>query len=382
MVRIEEELANRKLPDFMDESITTEAGWEEQRKRLKKILHDSLYGNMPFLEHRTQFQIVEKDMSGYGGRAVLYHVLATVTVYGSPVSFPFQIALPLAFRPGAAHGEKAVKGTFLYLGFTPVIGDGMGEFILDRGYGIIHVFYQDMAADYPDGFQSGLGRLGIRNSYHSAGKLAIWAFGLCRIMDYIEETSLVDTRSIAVMGHSRLGKTALIAGAFDERFLLTVALQSGAGGVALFRGKGGEQLSDLYREPSREWLSPKAYEYMDDIEKLPFDQHFLVALAAPRRLFIGSALEDLWADPLSEYLSCAAGGEAYRFLGHKGLVRRKETEAIVFRKEKRKEDTNYPWGIVGESTDGEIGWYCRYGTHYLSILDWEQIIKYREIHKV
>lgn len=351
----------------------TREEWECRRMDLKRILRGSLYGNLPFMEDETSFQVTGKDKEGYGGRAEIYHVLATVTVYGKPVSFPFQIAVP------KAGGEK---GTFLYLGFTPVIGDGVGEYVLEQGYGIVHVFYQDMAADYPDHFQSGLGRLGERNPHHSAGKVALWAFGLSRVMDYLESSSLMDIGRVAVMGHSRLGKTALAAGAFDERFSLVAALQSGAGGIALFRGKTGEQLRDLNREYSREWFCMEAYRYMDHIEELPFDQHFLVALIAPRNLYIGSALRDAWADPLSEYLACVAGTEVYRLHGCKGLIRREDMETLLFESSRGTEAEDLLWGIAGESMEGEIGWHCRYGSHYLSLLDWEQVIKYRRLHNI
>ena len=372
MDRIENELKKRKLPDLVNEK-TGKAEWEGRRREIKRILEGFLLGNMPFLEYESVFQMTEKERDAYGGRAELYHMLATVTVYGNPVSFPFQVVLP--------KGREA-KGTFLYLGFTPTIGDGVGECVLEHGYGIVHVFYQDMAADYPDHFQSGLGRLGARNPHQSAGKIAIWAFGLCRVMDYLEQSRLVDIGRVAVMGHSRLGKTALAAGAFDERFSLTAALQSGAGGIAVFRGKKGEQLRDLHREYSREWLCPRAYEYMDDIDALPFDQHFLAALIAPRNLYIGSALRDSWADPLSEYLSCVAVTKAYQRLAHQGLIRKEEMEEVLFRPVEQMEEESGRWGIAGESMEGKIGWHCRYGTHYLSILDWEQVIKYREIHNI
>lgn len=271
---------------------------------------------------------------------------------------------------------------FLYLGFTPEIADGIGEWILDEGYGIAHVYYQDMAADFPDHFQSGLARLGCRNPENSAGKLAVWAFGLAKVMDYLMECGEIDKKRITVLGHSRLGKTALLLGAFDERISLTAAIQSGAGGVALFRGKTGEGLKDLGREFSREWLCSRAYEYAEDMEKLPFDQHFLVSLIAPRRLYIGSAQGDFWADPLSEYLSLVAGSKAYEEMGRKGLVRDEETEERLLFTNGANPVRVEGTGILGQSSQGKIGWHLRAGIHYLSILDWKQVIAYREIHKI
>ena len=120
-----------------------------------------------------------------------------------------------------------------------------GEEILDEGYAIASVCYQDMAPDYYDEHKNGLGRFCTRNPFDSWGKLKIWSWGASRILDYILENESIDEERAAVMGHSRLGKTALLAGAFDERFSLTAAIQSGAGGAALFRGKSGEQIEKL-----------------------------------------------------------------------------------------------------------------------------------------
>lgn len=167
------------------------------------------------------------------------------------------------------------------------------------------------------------------------------------------------------MGHSRLGKTALLAGALEERFSLTIVVQSGAGGAALFRGKTGEQIENLYGKGSRLWFNGNFFKYREKVEELPFDQHFLLALAAPRHLYVSSAAEDDWADPKSEFLSCVAAGEAYAFLGEKGLVHH----------------GSFP--KPGEYFhDGRIGYHLRCGTHYLSRDDWKMIMDYRDRHQV
>ena len=118
--------------------------------------------------------------------------------------------------------------------------------MIDHGYAIANVCYQDIAADYFDGHMTGLGRFCTRNPYDSWGKLRIWAWCMSRIADVLLDDPGIDQKKTAVMGHSRLGKAALLAGAFDTRFGLTVSCQSGAGGAALLRGKTGEQIENLY----------------------------------------------------------------------------------------------------------------------------------------
>lgn len=380
----ETELKRRKLPEFpgIEEENANEI-WstseiEKVREKAKEILKSHLYGYLPFAESTVSYTCASKEENGYGGKAVIDTMVAMVNVYGKVAVFPFQIVWP-------KHRNKV--SMFLYLGFTEKIADGIGEWILDQGYGIAHICYQDMAADFPDHFQSGLARLGCRNPENSAGKLAIWAFGVSKVMDYLMECPNADKKKITVLGHSRLGKTALLAGAFDERFSLTAAIQSGAGGAALFREKKGEQLSDLNREFSHEWLCNRAYEYMEDIERLPCDQHFLISLIAPRHLYIGTALEDFWADPASEYLSCMEGTKIYKKTGVQGLVRDTCTERFFLKRSEVNEEkisllSEEKYGLLGESLNGNIGWHCRYGTHYLSILDWEQVIKYRKLHGI
>lgn len=360
MGKIEEELKRRNLPEFPGNAA-------------KEILQSCFYGYLPFGGCKVTYECAATEQDGFGGKAVIRTMIAAVNVYGKVVCFPFRVALPV---------KKEKVPLFLYLGFTPEIADGIGEWVLDKGYGIAHVYYQDMAADFPDHFQSGLARLGCRNPENSAGKLAVWAFGLSKVMDYLIECGEIDQNRITVLGHSRLGKTALLLGAFDERISLTAAIQSGAGGVALFRGKTGEGLKDLGRKFSREWLCSRAYTYEEDLDQLPFDQHFLVSLIAPRHLYIGSAQGDFWADPLSEYLSLVAGSCTYEEMGLKGMVRDKEAEERLLLTNGENPVRVEGTGILGQSLQGQIGWHLRAGTHYLSILDWEQVIRYREIHQI
>lgn len=350
---IKEALEKRKLPPLFEKET---GDWLERRREIQEILSSEFCGYATRLKAETQGRVIRREENSYGGKAVTEYVELLVISDYSSGSFPFTITLPKGL-------EKAP--VFLYLSFQPEIADGLGEEILDGGYGIVSVRYQDIAPDYFDDHKGGLGRFCTRNPYDSWGKLRIWAWGCSRIMDYLETAPGIDLDRVAVMGHSRLGKAALLAGGFDERFRLTVSNESGGGGAALFRGKTGEVIENLYGQASRLWFDGNFFRYRKKEAELPFDQHFLLALAAPRYLYVASASEDNWSDPASEFLGCAAASEAYERLGLPGLVC-----------EDRMPET-------GETLhEGRIGYHLRKGTHYLSRWDWQQVIAYRERHHI
>ncbi len=153
------------------------------------------------------------------------------------------------------------------------------------------------------------------------GALAAWAWGYHRVVDFLLTQDFVDPAALAVVGHSRGGKTVLVAGATDERIALTAPNDSGCGGAGsyLWQGEECEKLADLVRAVPY-WLSPRAAEYVDREEHLPFDQHFLKAAVAPRALLSTEALGDLWANPAGTYQVHLAAREAYRFLGAESRI--------------------------------------------------------------
>lgn len=360
MGMIEQELAGRNLPclfQLQDGSpVKNISDWEKKREEIKEMLGREFAGFPPRLSIKVHSKILRTEENSYGGKATTEYRELSIQSAFSEGSFPFSLTLPKS---------KEKVPVFVFLGFQTSPADGVAEEILDRGYGIAHVFYQDIAADYYDEHLTGLGRFCTRNPFDSWGKLRIWAWGAQRILEELLLDTRIDEKRIAVMGHSRLGKTALLAGALEERFSLTIVVQSGAGGAALFRGKTGEQIENLYGKGSRLWFNGNFFKYREKVEELPFDQHFLLALAAPRHLYVSSAAEDDWADPKSEFLSCVAAGEAYAFLGEKGLVHH----------------GSFP--KPGEYFhDGRIGYHLRCGTHYLSRDDWKMIMDYRDRHQV
>lgn len=357
---LEEELKKRSLPQILKSknngTVQDISSWISRREEIKSLLCSEFCGRFPGIAYKTEGRQVLMEEDAYGGKAVVKTISLGILSDYSYASFPYRLMLPKdAKRPPL----------FIYLAFIPEIADGIGEEILDAGYGVASVYYQDITADCYDEHQSGLGRFCTRNRFDSWGKVAMWAWGAGRILDDILKREDADAGRIAILGHSRLGKAALLAGAFDERFSLTAANESGAGGAALFRGKTGEQIENLYGMGSRLWFNGNFYNYRKDLSRMPFDQHFLLSLIAPRHLYVSSADRDDWADPGSEFLSCVESSKVWNLYGEEGLI----------------SPDHFPEAGACYQ-EGRIGYHLRPGTHYLSRDDWRQVIAYRNRHGV
>jgi hypothetical protein len=252
---------------------------------------------------------------------------------------------------------------FVHINFRPDVPDKYQptEEIIDAGYAVLSFCYKEVTSDdgdftdclagfvYPDG----------KRAPDSCGKLGLWAWAAMRVLDYALTLDSIDPSRISVTGHSRLGKTALLAGMLDERFYCAFSNDSGCSGASIARNNDGETVKKIVdRFPY--WFCENYYKYSDNEDSMPFDQHFLVAANYPHRVYVASAEEDAWACPKNELLSCVLASEFYKKHGAKGFPADSMPEC------------------GNPITGGDIGYHIRRGSHYQSREDWNYYIKFLE----
>ena len=323
----------------------------ETRAEMLETLARLEYGPIPPAPKRLSGEkTYEKNECA--GRAVYEEHLLTAQMDSFAASFPVRCIFS---------AEKPEKGLplFVFINFRRGVPDWYfpANEIADAGFAVVSLCYLDVTADADDGYSTGVAPDMIR-AYGPTSKISLWAWACSRALDWALSRGDIDPARTAVIGHSRLGKTALWAGANDDRFALVISNDSGCSGAALSRDKTGETIADItQRFP---YWSVDAYKSFAGREHdAPFDQHWLLAACAPRRVYVASASDDLWAGPDSEYLSCCAASPAWEKAGRTGFIHPDRLPE------------------VGEILrGGSVAYHLRRGGHYLDRWDWQRYMEF------
>jgi hypothetical protein len=364
----ESRVGSYTLPDVMggaNRGIRTPAQWAPRREEILDLFRSTVYGRSPGPPEHLAFTVIEEDPHAMGGAATLRRVAISSRV--ADRSHQFELTLFLPNRPGRAP-------VFLLINNRPASntdpsrkeksGFWPAEQLIARGYGIAAIQYGQLAPDDKEKFRSGVIALfggdgsGDRGPYTWAA-LAAWAWGASRAMDYLVTDARVDAARVGIVGHSRGGKAALWAGAEDPRFALTVSNESGEGGAALSRRTYGETIQRI-NTTFPHWFADAYKAYNGRAADLPVDQHMLLALIAPRALYVASADQDLWSDPRGEFLSLAATSPVYRLWGDAVIA----PEAMP--------------GLDAPLVSGRRGYHVRTGGHDLTPYDWDRFADFAD----
>jgi hypothetical protein len=387
-----------ELPDPLTfdngKSVNNASDWYGKRRtEILEMFEKEVYGRIPAFDYNQVYILNESDSSALNGTAVRKQITIKMIVNDQNLDINVLIYQPKSQNPVPAFlgynfaGNQTINpDTAIFITRSWVENDeelGINdhhanektrgtassrwpaELIIKNGFAIATVYYGDIDPDFDDGFRNGIHGLILENDEVPGpdewGSIAAWAWGLSRVMDYFEMDPAINTQKVTVIGHSRLGKTALWAGAMDERFAVVISNNSGCGGAALSGRQFGETVERI-NTGFPHWFCDNFNDYNNNEKKLPVDQHMLIALIAPRPVYIASATEDLWADPKGEFLAALAADTVYQFLHLPGLS------------VKTMPDADHP------AMEGYLGYHIRTGKHDITPWDWEQYLKFVDLH--
>lgn len=380
------------LPDL---KLTTAEDWTNKRRtEILKLFEDHVFGKTPANIGKAKFEVTATKPDALGGIATRKFI--HISLPGHPawpgmdvmLYTPNDVKRAPCFAGLSFGGNHAVsKETDIPLSTRwmreskekhivdhKATGATRGtessrwplEMILKRGFAVATAYYGDIEPDHADGWKDGLRAAVSKDGANTVwkdgdwGAIGAWAWGLSRIADYLQTDGRVDGGHLAVIGHSRLGKTSLWTGAQDQRFGIVISNNSGEGGAALMRRDFGETTAIITRSFPH-WFTPKYANYAGNAAASPIDHHMLIALAAPRPIYIASAAEDHWADPKGEFLSGKSASPVYTLFGKKGVVADEQPA------------TDTPVGDF-------IGYHLRTGKHDVTDYDWTQYLNFAARH--
>lgn len=388
----EAKVGNDPLPDL---KLSTAEDWTGKRRpEILKLFEDNVYGKTPADIGTPKFEVTATKTDALGGLATRKFIHISLPSRPAWQGMDVMLYIPNGGRAAPCFvglsfgGNQAVspendvpistrwmrdskdKGIVDHRATEASRGTSSSrwplEMILRRGFAVATCYYGDIEPDHADGWKDGLRAAVSKDGANTVwkdgewGAIGAWAWGLSRMVDYLETDRLINAKHVAVIGHSRLGKTSLWAGVQDTRFGVVISNDSGEGGAALMRRDFGETTA-IITKAFPHWFTPKYASYSNNAAACPIDKHMLIALAAPRPIYIASAAEDHWADQKGEFLSGKFASPVYALFGEKGVVV-DEQPAI---------DTP-----VGDF----IGYHIRTGKHDVTDYDWTQYLNFATRH--
>lgn len=369
--------------------VTTPEAWLNRRRpELKALFQHYMYGHLPPAPAKIEYTVDRVDRKSLGGKATLKEVTIRVGGAGLPtihllVVVPNQrtkpapvfvgpnfngnhtvladpcIALPTVWLPTNSPGGTDNRATDAGRGRD--VDVWAIEQSVDHGYAVATFYNGDIEPDRPDAAEGIRARYApIQGGPYDWGALGAWAWGVHRAVDYLLTDPDIDAKRIAVFGHSRNGKAALLAGAFDERIALVIPHQAGCGGTSPSRGKVGELVKAI-NDRFPHWFNAEFKRFNDQPERLPFDQHCLIAMVAPRPVLLSNATEDQWANPAGQFQMLQAAEPVYRLLNAGGLAAKQMPEP-------------------GRLVDSKLGFFIRPGKHSTTPEDWRAFLDFADRH--
>lgn len=358
-----------ELPDPLNldgVAVRSRGEWPARRAEILELFREHVYGRRPGSPEALRFELVEEQPAAMEGAATLKRVAIVSTHRQRKHRFEIVLFLPNA-RAGAVPvflllNNRAASNT------DPTRREQSpfwpAEEMIARGYGVAALQNNDLAPDDAARFRDGVIRLfeggatGERPADAWAA-IAAWGWGASRVLDYFETDPRIDATRVAVVGHSRGGKAALWTGAEDERFAMVISNESGEGGAALARRDFGETTTRI-TATFPHWFARNYTRFADSADELPVDQHMLLALSAPRALYVASADEDLWSDPRGEFLALAHSSPVYALWGEAPIA----------------EDAMPP--LDTPLTVGRRSYHVRTGAHNLTAYDWARFADFAD----
>ncbi len=377
------------------QTVRTAAAWADWRR--PEILHlfeTYQFGRTPPPPYAVHFETLSSESGALNGAAIRKQVVihfsaepagpkATLLLYVPAArSTPAPVFLGLNFDgnhtisadPGIRLGEiwSRARGATQYVKQTAAESTRGSEVqqwqaakILAHGFALATIYYEDIEPDFNGGMKYGVRPLFFRPGQTEPapdewGAIGAWAWGLSRAADYLETDPDIDARRIVLMGHSRLGKAALWAGAQDPRFAIVISNESGEGGASLSRRSYGEDIRHL-NNSFPHWFCANYRGYMDHETELPVDSHMLLALMAPRPLYVASAEEDRESDPRGEFLAAVAASPVWSMFGLRGIG----TDQMP--------DLHQPVGDM-------VAYHVRAGKHDVTEYDWDLYLAFAAEH--